>query len=159
MIRISRKTGDLLTTIALIAAVIFFFIETFSLAPSPVRGYPGAAFLPRLILVYAMIFLSVLLIQIFMRAPADPATDAGGFDFEVTDYVVTIAAISWFILGLSYFGFEVTSFTLIAALLIRRIGQSARSGAVRLRERRIHRCSCFEARTSRGCRRRYALPR
>lgn len=123
MIRISRKTGDLLTTIALIAAVIFFFIETFSLAPSPVRGYPGAAFLPRLILVYAMIFLSVLLIQIFMRAPADPATDAGGFDFEVTDYVVTIAAISWFILGLSYFGFEVTSFTLIAALLIRRIGR------------------------------------
>ncbi|WP_164730483.1 tripartite tricarboxylate transporter TctB family protein [Pelagibacterium montanilacus] len=123
MIRFSRKWADLATASALIAAVVFFFIETFSLAASPMRGYPGAAFLPRLILIYLSIFLAIQFVTVMLK-PRLPAGDPDGeVEFELVDYLVTIAAITWFILALGMVGFEPAVFVMIAALLVRRIGK------------------------------------
>src|SRR5262249_35848372 len=84
---------------------------------------PGAAFMPRLILIYSGIFILIWLFQLLRprQVPndglsADTETD-GTFQFEYRDYLITIAAVIAFVLGVDWLGFEITSFAILAILL------------------------------------------
>lgn len=119
MIRISRNTADIVTALLLMAAAMFLFAETFNLPASRVKGYPGAAFLPRLILIYGMLFIGLWLIMA-LRAALSPEGKREGFVFEYVDFGVTLLAAVLFVQGLERIGFEITAFVLVAALLLQR---------------------------------------
>ncbi|MFD2031900.1 tripartite tricarboxylate transporter permease [Ancylobacter dichloromethanicus] len=80
------------------------------------RGYPGAAFMPRLILIYSGVFTAIWLGGLLFRNPApnhdlDPlAADPGRFEFEYRDCLVTAAAILALVYGIDLVGFELTCF-------------------------------------------------
>ena len=131
MIELNRRTAEAVTALALLALVILLFIHSFSLPPSPMRGYPGAAFMPRLILIYSAIFLLLWLARLVIwhkptdsDAGLDPEADPA-FDFEYRDYLITIVAVLAFVFGLEHIGFEITCFTVFAALLYPRLSSLA----------------------------------
>ena len=127
MIEIRRRGAEIVTALVLLAAIVFLYIHTYSFAPSPMRGYPGAAFLPRLILIYAGVFTTIWLAGLTFRHPT-PGTDSlidaeddAAFEFEYRDYFITIVAISAFVLGVDAIGFELTGFLIFAVLLYFRL--------------------------------------
>lgn len=125
MIEIRRRTAEAVTAFALLGAVAFLFFYTFSFAPSPMRGYPGAAFMPRLVLIYTAIFLVIWLVRLLvLRSPLSDDADAveeETFLFEYRDYLFTIAAVLAFVIGLERVGFEITCFVVLGLLLYPRL--------------------------------------
>lgn len=121
MITFSRRTAEIVTALVLLGAIILLFIHTFSFAPSPMRGYPGAAFMPRLILIYTGIFLLFWLARILVSQA--PVVDELGIEddasvtLEYRDYIITIIATLVFVFALDLIGFEATCFAVLVALL------------------------------------------
>ncbi len=134
MIEIRRRTAEAVTALVLLGAVAFLFFHTFSFAPSPMRGYPGAAFVPRLVLAYTAIFLVIWLIRLLvLHSPL--SNDAKGwedetFQFEYRDYLITILAVLAFVYGLDHIGFEITCFVVLGALLYPRLSSLTMTLAV-----------------------------
>lgn len=131
MIDVQRRTAEIVTALVLLAAIVFLYIHTYTFAPSPMRGYPGAAFLPRLILIYAGVFTAIWLAGLVFWYPAPgtnsliDAEDDRVFEFEYRDYLITIAAILAFVFGTEEIGFEATSFLVFAVLLYSRLSSIA----------------------------------
>lgn len=127
MIEIRRRTAEIVTALALLAAIVFLYVHTYTFAPSPMRGYPGAAFMPRLILIYSGVFTAIWLGGLLFRNPApnhdlDPlAADPGRFEFEYRDCLVTAAAILALVYGIDLVGFELTCFLIFVVLLYPRL--------------------------------------
>ena len=131
MIDVQRRTAEIVTALVLLAAIVFLYIHTYTFAPSPMRGYPGAAFLPRLILIYAGAFTAIWLAGLVFWYPTPgtnsliDAEDDRVFEFEYRDYLITIVAILAFVFGTEEIGFEATSFLVFAVLLYSRLSSIA----------------------------------
>ncbi|MDF2994925.1 MAG: Tripartite tricarboxylate transporter TctB family [Xanthobacteraceae bacterium] len=125
MITFSRRRAEAATALVLLGAIVLLFVHTFSFAPSPMRGYPGAAFMPRLILIYAGIFVLLWLARLLLWRT--PVVDELGIErddtveFEYRDYLITIAAVLGFVVALDWVGFEVACFVLLVLLFLGRI--------------------------------------
>ncbi|MGV6876494.1 tripartite tricarboxylate transporter TctB family protein [Pseudochelatococcus sp. B33] len=135
MIKIRSSTADLFTAVILLAAIGYLFVLTFSLAPSPVKGYPGAAFFPRLVLVGTGLFAALWLGLVLLGRLSGRElmkTDEPYFDFEYKDYIISIVAVLAYIGTLDFLGFEIGTFALLAFLLWPRIGALAAAGAAAL---------------------------
>ncbi|HEY9215466.1 MAG TPA: tripartite tricarboxylate transporter TctB family protein [Ancylobacter sp.] len=131
MIEIRRRTAEIVTALALLAAIVFLYIHTYTFAPSPMRGYPGAAFMPRLILIYSGAFTAIWLGGLLFRhaTPIDDpdplVADAARFEFEYRNYFVTAVAILAFVFGIDQIGFELTCFLIFVVLLYSRLSSLA----------------------------------
>ncbi|WP_047148942.1 tripartite tricarboxylate transporter TctB family protein [Aquamicrobium sp. LC103] len=128
MLKVRSFTAELVTALLLLAAIAALFAHTFSFAPSPVRGYPGAGFFPRLALIGAGLFtlawIGLLLIGGKENRTSDEE-DPTEFDFELKDYAISIAAVLAYVFALDVVGFEISTFLLLAVLLLPRIGPVA----------------------------------
>ncbi|MBH0238801.1 tripartite tricarboxylate transporter TctB family protein [Methylobrevis albus] len=126
MIEIRLRTAEIVTAILLLLGCAFLFWNTFSLPPSPMRGYPGAGFMPRLILGYTAVFIVFWLAR---RVRAD-GRDEPAEPFELRAYLVTLASVFGFVLLLGTAGFEAASFAVLLALLGPRMGNWLLAAAV-----------------------------
>lgn len=132
MIKIRSTNADLFTAVILLVAIGFLFAQTFSFAPSPVKGYPGAAFFPRLILIGTGIFTALwigLLVLGRLSGRDLLKNEEPYFDFEYSDYIISIVAVLAYVGTLDLVGFEIGTFALLALLLLPRIGAFAAAAA------------------------------
>ncbi|KAA0969583.1 tripartite tricarboxylate transporter TctB family protein [Aureimonas fodinaquatilis] len=123
MLNIRSSTADLITSVILLIAVALLINHTFSMPPSPVRGYPGAAFFPRLALIGTGIF-TVLWIGLIIRARLGGKDLLGNdthFVFEYRDYIISIVSVVVYMFALDIIGFEISTFVFLLALLITRV--------------------------------------
>jgi hypothetical protein len=134
MLSLHRRTAELVTALVLLALVAFLMLEAAELPPSPVRGYPGAAFFPMLALGGTGLFILAWIAVAILRRPAEAAAsrpggeepaDAPRFAFELRDYLVTIAATLAFVYGMNLVGFEISAFAVLAVLLWTRMANPA----------------------------------
>lgn len=113
--RIVRWRAEAATYAVLLAVLSYLYWLTFFFGKSVVRGYPGAAFFPRLILYFTMASaLAALLVAVTSGRSEGAATT---FDFEGRDFLLTIATIGAFIFFLPILGFEITAFAMMLVLL------------------------------------------
>ncbi|MCS0504302.1 tripartite tricarboxylate transporter TctB family protein [Ancylobacter mangrovi] len=138
IVRLSRSAAELFTAVVVLAAVVALFVYSFELPPSPMRGYPGAGFMPRLVLIYTAVFTVIWLGRLVLararsaretRALA-PAAGDDSIEFEYRGYLVTIATVLAFVVGLQYLGFEITCFGILSLLLAVRLSSVALAVAV-----------------------------
>ena len=125
MISLRSWTAELMTALVLLAAIVALVIQTLGFAPSPVRGYPGAAFFPQIALVGAGIFVVLwlaILVRRRMKSMAGTNDNGVEFGFEWRDYFITIGAVLAFVYGLDLVGFEISCFLLLFLLLYSRAG-------------------------------------
>lgn len=126
MIEVRLRTAEIATAVLLLLGCAFLFWTSFSLPASPMRGYPGAGFMPRLILGYTSVFAVFWLAR---RIRAD-GRDEPAEPFELRAYLVTIASVFAFVLLLDTVGFEIASFAVLLALLGPRMGNWLVAAAV-----------------------------
>lgn len=113
--QIVRWKAETATYVALLGGLAYLYWLTFFFGKSIVRGYPGAAFFPRLILYFTLAAtLAALVVSLF---GGFGERKAKRFEFEGRDFVLTIATIAGFIVALPVLGFEITSFALLLVLL------------------------------------------
>lgn len=126
MLKVRSFTAELVTALLLLAAIAALFAHTFSFAPSPVRGYAGAGFFPRLALIGSGLFtLAWIGLLLTGRKENSDSDEAAEFDFELKDYVISIVAVLAYVFALDIVGFEISTFLLLALLLLPRIGPVA----------------------------------
>jgi Tripartite tricarboxylate transporter TctB family len=114
--------ADLVTASAMLAAEAGLFWNTFYFARSPIRGYPGAGFFPRIVLVLLMVFTIAIMVRALAARRADGVTPEGGIvNFPIPDFVVTLAASIAFAFLMPWAGFELTLFVIMLALLVPRL--------------------------------------
>jgi len=127
IVQLNRHMAEACTALAILAAVIILFIHSLSLPPSPMRGYPGPAFIPQIILAYTGLFTVFWLIGLAwsrLRPAADkidPILDSNRFEFEYSGYFITLATVLAFVVGLDHLGFEITCFAITFLLLYPRV--------------------------------------
>lgn len=110
--------ADLATALALLAGEIFLFVSTFSFARSAIRGYPGAAFFPRIILSVLIVLTVALAIKALVaRRAADPEVTS----FPVPDFAITLGAGLGFAVLIDAFGLEVAVLAIMLPLLFARV--------------------------------------
>lgn len=117
MLTIRGRTAEFATAVVLLGAVGWMLVLAAALPPSPVKGYPGAAFFPTLALCATGLFLLAWLVALVRRGTVAADT----VRFELKDYLVTIAATLGFVFGTEYLGFEVACFATLATLLVPRL--------------------------------------
>lgn len=125
---LQRWRADLATALIMLAAELLLFWSTFSFARSPVRGYPGAGFFPRIILVFLMVFTVAIALQ---ALAARRTGGAGGRlpQFPLSDFAVTLATGIAFAVLIPWAGFELTLFLVMLVLLYPRVGATWAAGA------------------------------
>lgn len=116
---LDRKLAEVSTAVFLVLAELYMFWETFSFTASTVRGYPGAAFFPRLVLALALTLTLLWLAKLLLAPPAAKAAEA--VVFEIPDIAVVAVAAVVFVFGLRYVGFELTLTAIAFGLLLPRL--------------------------------------
>lgn len=124
MVKVRSFAAELITALLLLGAVAALLVHTLSFPPSPVRGYPGAAFFPRLALLGAGLFVLAWIALLLTGHTENRASeeDQTKIDFELKDYLISIAAVLAYVYALDIVGFELSTFALLTVLLIPRIG-------------------------------------
>lgn len=118
---LDRKWADVSTAVFLLLAQLYMFWETFSFTASTVRGYPGAAFFPRLVLALTVTLTLLWMAKLLLARRVAPEA-AEPIVFEIPDIVVVAVAAIFFVLGLRYIGFELTLTIIAFGLLLPRLG-------------------------------------
>jgi len=120
MLNLRRRAAELATAVLLIAAIVCLFVDTFSFPPSATRGYPGAAFMPRVVLVCTAFVVVVWLIRTLGHKTKTPE---GGesFAFQYRAYISTLGGVLAFVVALDWVGFEISCFALFVAYLVPRV--------------------------------------
>jgi putative tricarboxylic transport membrane protein len=115
--------ADFITASAMLAAEAGLFWNTFYFARSPIRGYPGAGFFPRIVLVFLMVFTITIMIRALAARRADSAEEGEGgvINFPIPDFAITLTAGIAFAILMPWAGFELTLFVIMLALLVPRL--------------------------------------
>lgn len=120
--RIVRWKAEAVTYALLLAGFGYLYWLTFSFGKSLVRGYPGAAFFPRLILYFTIGATLAALTGAVYCSVASKRKTADSFVFEAREFTLTVLAIGAFIALLPILGFELTTLITMFALLVVRLG-------------------------------------
>lgn len=116
--RILRWKAEAATYAVLLVGLGYLYWLTFFFGKSPVRGYPGAAFFPRLILYFSIAAtIAALVAAISTGIRSKTKSSSARFEFKVREFTLNVLAISAFIVLLPVLGFEITSFGLMLILL------------------------------------------
>ena len=113
IVRINRGVAEVVTALVVLAAVIALFVNSLSLPPSPMRGYPGPGFIPRIILLFTGAFALLWLGRLYLgrggrrHDPGSPEAEAEAAPvvFEYRDFALAIGAGALFAVGLDTVGF------------------------------------------------------
>ncbi|MPT25021.1 MAG: tripartite tricarboxylate transporter TctB family protein [Starkeya sp.] len=135
IVRINRGVAEVVTALVVLAAVIALFVNSLSLPPSPMRGYPGPGFIPRIILLFTGAFALLWLGRLYLgrggrrHDPGSPEAEAEAAPvvFEYRDFALAIGAGALFAVGLDTVGFEITCVAITFALLYPRLDSPATS--------------------------------
>lgn len=116
--RILRWKAEAATYAVLLVGLGYLYWLTFFFGKSPVRGYPGAAFFPRLILYFSIAATIAALVAAISNGIGSKIGNAAPrFEFKLREFTLTVLAIGAFIGLLPVLGFEITSFGLMLVLL------------------------------------------
>ncbi|KAA0972618.1 tripartite tricarboxylate transporter TctB family protein [Aureimonas fodinaquatilis] len=118
----TKNTVDLATSVVLLGLCAFGFYLTLSFAPPVLRGYPGAAFFPQLILVLLSVLSVCLLVRSLRRASADkqagrviPANSPLGENGAL--FLIAVVTAIGMVVLMPIVGFEIAAFTYLAGYL------------------------------------------
>jgi len=120
--RIVRWKAEAVTYALLLAGFSYSYWLTFSFGKSLVRGYPGAAFFPRLILYFTIAATLAALTGAIYYGVTSKGKTADNFVFEGREFILSVLAIGVFIALLPILGFELTTLITMFALLVVRLG-------------------------------------
>jgi hypothetical protein len=113
------KASVVVAAIVILGWFLFMFYETTNMLPPILRGYPGDAFFPRLVLVFGVMCTVTILIKAMLKPRGiqiAPGEDAS-FSIHWAEYLsVCVLVIAYGVL-LEPVGFEITTFVLMLALL------------------------------------------
>jgi len=117
MISMNARRADIVLALLILAACAVLFINTFSMPPPIIKGYPGIAFFPRLVIYFLAALAFVMLIRgIVFHASGDEL-----FTLDAAQIGTTLAYMLAYIVGLQIVGFEISTFILLCVLLWMRL--------------------------------------
>ena len=135
IIQLNRRVAEAVTAFVILAAAVALFVDSLNLPPSPMRGYPGPGFIPRIILLLTGTFALLWLGRLYL-ARGRSSHPAGSPEAEVEEAPITIPYRDFalavgggvlFALGLGSVGFEITCVSIAFALLYPRLDSVAMS--------------------------------
>lgn len=120
---IPMKPAVLFATFLILGWLLFMLYETTNMTPPILLGYPGDAFFPRVVLIYALICAGFILVRGLLLPRGTPliSSEAATFSIHWPEFVsVCVLVIAYGIL-LVPIGFEITTFVMLMVLLTPRI--------------------------------------
>lgn len=119
--RIIRWKAEAVTYALLLAGFGYLYWLTFFFGKSPVRGYPGAAFFPRLILYFSIASTVAALVGTIYGSAKSNRRAADSLVFEGREFVFSVFVMGALIALLPILGFEITIFATMFVLLAFRL--------------------------------------
>lgn len=121
----TKNTVDLATSVVLLGFCAIAYYLTLSFAPPVLRGYPGAAFFPQLIIILLAVLSVCLLVRSLYRASTDkrdgkvvlaasPLGESGPL------FLVAVVAAIGMVLLMPVVGFEIACFVYLSGYLFYR---------------------------------------
>lgn len=122
-VTISKRAAILTATSIILLGLIFLYLETYNMMPSMLRGYPGDAFFPRLVLAFAMICAVIVLLRsIFLpQEAAAIGAESNSFSLHILEYLSIIALVALYAAFFEELGFEIATVIFLLILLIPRL--------------------------------------
>jgi putative tricarboxylic transport membrane protein len=116
---VPTKPAVIAATIVILAWLVFMAYETTNMLPPILRGYPGDAFFPRLVLIFALICACAILIKAKLtpRGAQLAAGEQPTFALHWLEFATVCALVAAYGLLLEPVGFEITTLILMLALL------------------------------------------
>ena len=120
---IPMKPAVLGATFLILAWLLFMLYETTNMMPPILPGYPGDAFFPRLVLIYALICAGFIMVRGLLLPRDAPLTtgEAAAFSIHWPEFVAVCILVIAYGTLLEPVGFEITTFVLLMVLLAPRI--------------------------------------
>lgn len=117
------KRTVIVATIAIFAWLVFLMYETTNMMPPILRGYPGDAFFPRLVLIFALICAASILLKAALvpRGAQLAASEESTFGLHWVEFGGVCVLVLAYGLLLEPVGFEITTFAMFMILLAPRI--------------------------------------
>jgi len=120
---IPMKPAVMVATFLILACLLFMLYETTNMMPPILPGYPGDAFFPRLVLIYALICAGFILVRGLLLPRGEPliAGEAATFSINWLEFATVCVLVIAYGTLLKPVGFEITTFVLLMVLLTPRI--------------------------------------
>lgn len=126
MLHIRMSVANYILAFVVLAFAVVMYVDSLSIPPSRIPGYPGAAFFPRMVLIFiALMSVGLLARQFFSKsADANPAgTEEEITEFELSDLAVTSVVFLAYAFGLDTIGFEITNTVVLGGIIGVRTGR------------------------------------
>lgn len=124
---VGRVGADLGAAIVLLLFCAWAYYVTTTFDPPVLRGFPGAAFFPQLILLVLLLLALLLLGRSVMARSAMPragdGAGAGEYHFEIGPFLLIVGAVFLLIAGIRMVGFEIATVLFLTVLLGLRSGR------------------------------------
>jgi putative tricarboxylic transport membrane protein len=122
---VKSKSADLVTVLLITAGLVYLFFYTYTFSPSILKGYPGDAFFPRLILGFTLIWCAVLILRMIKEGRTSAAQGISGdsepmVTVEWIPFGICIGFVLAFLFLLPIIGFELCTFFFMFGLLATR---------------------------------------
>ncbi|MEQ8195918.1 MAG: tripartite tricarboxylate transporter TctB family protein [Rhodospirillales bacterium] len=122
---VKSRSADFITIILITVGLGYLFYDTYSFSPSILKGYPGDAFFPRLILGFTLIWCAVLILRLFKERRAQAALGISDdsepmVTVEWIPFAICIGFVIAFLFLLPVIGFELCTFFFMFGLLATR---------------------------------------
>lgn len=120
---IPMRPAVLVATFLILAWLLFMLYETTNMTPPILLGYPGDAFFPRVVLIYALICAGFILVRGLLLPRGAPLTagEAATFSIHWPEFATICVLVIVYSILLKPVGFEITTFVLLMILLTPRI--------------------------------------
>ena len=126
---IPMKPAVLIATFLILGWLLFMLYETTNMTPPILLGYPGDAFFPRLVIIYALICAGFILVRGLLLPRGAPliSSEAATYSVHWPEFVNICVLVIVYGLVLEPIGFEIATFTLLMILLVPRIRAGGKS--------------------------------
>ncbi|MGI9295767.1 MAG: tripartite tricarboxylate transporter TctB family protein [Pseudomonadales bacterium] len=121
--KIPMRPAVLVATFLILVWLLFMLYETTNMTPPILLGYPGDAFFPRIVLIYALICAGFILIRglLLPRGASLFAGEAATYSIHWPEFATVCVLVLAYGLLLEPVGFEISTFALLMILLTPRI--------------------------------------
>ena len=131
-ISVSQRRATLVVTLITTAFFAIMLWRTAGFAEPMLKGYPGDAFFPQLIIGFGLIWCAILLYRLMNRRDILTKDDASIVTIPIGNFILICVYVVAYVMLLTPLGFEITTFLFMSLLFLTRFRGELKGRLIRI---------------------------